>query len=58
MQILTIVFFGLIITISIVKKLGGSASRFVMFASAAIAGLSVVGMALMALLLFVDVLIH
>lgn len=54
MQTLFIVLFALIFIVSIVKKLGGSASRFVMLASAVIAGLAALGVVVLALMLLVD----
>jgi hypothetical protein len=56
MQAISIVLFALIFIVSIIKKLGGSASRFLMLASAIIAGLAALGVVVLALLLFVDML--
>lgn len=56
MEAICIILSALIFVVSIVKKLGGSASRFVMLASAKIAGLAALGVMVLAILLFVDML--
>jgi hypothetical protein len=54
MQVISIIFVALVFIVSIVKKLGGSASRFVMLASVVIAGLAALGVVVLALMLLVD----